>query len=557
VFGGHVAEIHFKVEVLFKAKSARRTRHLTLRKDMKVSVQWAEKGSYRTPQLLAYLARWLEPWSDARLRASDYRILFLDVARSHIAEEVTEFAWARGYFTLFHYGCTTGVAQVNDTDLHADFQRVYMDFELEAFHNKQLYDPGCIQRTMQEVLSDVCRTWQVLDHRRGVAGHLRNGLSNRLDGTQDDLLGESVLPFWKDAGMESLRAEAKREVEARVKDGLTLADWATLVTHPADAGVLRDEGDELEAPMDPSDLPYLTDAEIAKAAVDDQDITDRSPAPEQPVVQVAAAPGDEPADVADAQQFIDRLNHLKRVRAEAFKLGIPAAVNQIDREISQIERGRLDKSAAKRKANDIARRHLAQQAEKEAEHIRKQRREAFARRRNADRVKRALRKTRVAKTAKAKAKAEEKLKQDALPKTFSAKDCGNTKAGTKARTDCLQRLSLHAPALPPADKARWPHVRDEYARLLPKIIGEPNVGAVFVGKIQAVIKELGSYYGGGSVSSASAPSASAPSASSSPASAPPRASKKAVGNPHAFRQFFNEMQLVLPKANPALHVVLM
>ena len=47
-----------------------------------------------------------------------------------------------GYVTLFHYGCTTGVAQVNDTDLHAELERVYCELEQAAFNEQQLYEPG-------------------------------------------------------------------------------------------------------------------------------------------------------------------------------------------------------------------------------------------------------------------------------------------------------------------------------------------------------------------------------------------------------------------------------
>jgi hypothetical protein len=111
------------MEILFKAKSHRRTRGLEPPGDLNISIQWAEKGSYRQEHILRYLAMWLDPWTPARAAAHDYRILFLDVAKSHLAEEVLEFAWTRGFVTLLHYGCTTGICQVNDTDLHADFEK--------------------------------------------------------------------------------------------------------------------------------------------------------------------------------------------------------------------------------------------------------------------------------------------------------------------------------------------------------------------------------------------------------------------------------------------------
>ncbi len=45
----------------------------------------------------------------------------MDVAKSHLGDPIIEMAWTRGYLVLYHYGCTTGVAQVNDTDLNGGF----------------------------------------------------------------------------------------------------------------------------------------------------------------------------------------------------------------------------------------------------------------------------------------------------------------------------------------------------------------------------------------------------------------------------------------------------
>ena len=111
------------LEILFRAKSKRRTAKLSVPDDTSVSLSWAVKGSYRQEHILQYLKRWLDPWTPEREAAQDYRILFLDIASSHIGNEITEYAWSFGYITLYHYGGTTGVTQVNDTDNHADFEK--------------------------------------------------------------------------------------------------------------------------------------------------------------------------------------------------------------------------------------------------------------------------------------------------------------------------------------------------------------------------------------------------------------------------------------------------
>ena len=134
------------MKLLFKVRSKRRIAKLKVPADMNVSLQWAEKGSYRLEHVLKYLTRWCDPMTPARVAAKDYRILLLDVAKSRIGPEVSDLCWERGYLVMYHYGCTTGVAQVNDTDLHGSFQTVYMEFEQHAFVEQQLLEPGHVTR---------------------------------------------------------------------------------------------------------------------------------------------------------------------------------------------------------------------------------------------------------------------------------------------------------------------------------------------------------------------------------------------------------------------------
>ena len=56
-----------------------------------------------------------------------------------------------GYFTVYHGGCTTGVCQVNDTDLHGALEREYMECEAISFYHQQVVDTGNISRTRQQV----------------------------------------------------------------------------------------------------------------------------------------------------------------------------------------------------------------------------------------------------------------------------------------------------------------------------------------------------------------------------------------------------------------------
>ncbi len=153
--------------------------------DLGFSVSWAEKGPYRKDSLLQFLDKVLPLWIADREARRDYEILLMDVAASHAHEEIADFAWASGFVVLYHYGCTTGVTQVNGTDLHGALKALYVELEHMSFNEQQLIEPGSVSRRPQDVLNDAAGTCRGLDHRQGVEGHLRNGLSNKLDGAQD------------------------------------------------------------------------------------------------------------------------------------------------------------------------------------------------------------------------------------------------------------------------------------------------------------------------------------------------------------------------------------
>lgn len=113
-------------------------------------MSYSPSGSYRLEHVLAFLQRWLRPWTSERAAAGDWWLLYLDAYAAHLDPSVAEFAWSRGYVVVYHGGCTTGICQVNDTDLHAQLQKIYMDMETESFFQQQLVDPGNIGRSRQQ-----------------------------------------------------------------------------------------------------------------------------------------------------------------------------------------------------------------------------------------------------------------------------------------------------------------------------------------------------------------------------------------------------------------------
>ena len=106
---------------------------------MNISAQTGPKGSYRMEHVLSF-------------QENDYKCLMMDAYSAHMDDQVLNLCWERGYILLFHYGCTTGIAQINDTDLHQEFESTYIDQETQSFIEKQAIDPGDISRSHQEVI---------------------------------------------------------------------------------------------------------------------------------------------------------------------------------------------------------------------------------------------------------------------------------------------------------------------------------------------------------------------------------------------------------------------
>ena len=479
------------LELLFRAKSDKRVRSLVLPKNTNLSVQWAEKGSYREEHLLAYMNRWLEPWTPERLRAQDYRILMMDVARSHVGENVLDLAFSRGYVPLFHYGCTTGVCQVNDTDCHGAFQRIYIDFEQAFFNNQQLYDPGNISRTAQQLLDDVVATWRSLDHQSGVAGHARNGLSVALDGTEDRHINRLARDHWFAAGMPELRKKAIEEVDDLVATGqlTSAADWRKVVRHPASPGVLHHEGAELEGELDDGEPPWLDEKDVALVAADDEDTAADEQVAEAAVLAVVVE-SDNKEDVDEAVSGARRLCILKRLRASAMAARIPVAVNAVTVQIDHVEKGLRSSSLAEKAANDVLRRHLENVRAEEVATVSKKRAETAKRRRNLLLVKKKRAKAKRVADTKKRLRASTKALIAKVPKMFTIADVGPLGAkGDKARRECLDRLMEASPPLTLEQRVNWKTVRDAYL-LHHTGVWKDRGGEVFLKEVNDVLARV-------------------------------------------------------------------
>ena len=483
------------IELLVRARSEKRTRSLVLPTNTNVSVRWAEKGSYREEHLLAYLARWLEPWTPERQAAKDYRVLMMDVARSHIGEEVLDFSFARGYVPLFHYGCTTAVGQVNDTDCHDQFQRVYVDFEQDAFARTQMYDPGNISRSLQGLLDDVVATWRSLDHKAGVAGHLRNGLSNALNGDDDKYITRKARELWFAAGMPELRPKAISEVDELVATGLlTPADWRKVVRHPESAGVAPHEGQEFEGELDDGEDPWTGEADEALQLADDKDV---DAAVDEAVASVlaVAVPADAKEVVEEAVGGARRLAVFKRLRADSVAARIPAAAMAVRVRIDQLQRGLCTRPAEKAE-NNLMRLHLEAVRAREVDIVQKKQAESRKKRRNLLMVKKKMAKGKKAGDEKKRLRAKAKAEEARVPKMFTVEDVGPLGAkGDQSRRECLDRLMEGSPRLSVEQRVNWKTLRDTYLKRHTLKYGARG-GDVFLREVNEVLAKLKSQHAG-------------------------------------------------------------
>jgi hypothetical protein len=438
------------IEVMFRAKSSARIRSLKGPADMNLSVVWSEKGSYRQEHILRYLAKWLDPWTDERSAAADYRLLMMDMAGSHVQQSVVDFAWGRGYMVLYHYGGITGVLQVNDTDLHGPFQRLYLEEEQQSFNEKQELRPGCIARSPREVLDDVATTWRRVRHDHAVKGHKYTFLTCALDGSEDKLVSREALECWLALDMPQVRRQMEEQVDKFLAaGGVTIDQWTELIEHPADPGVMRYEGQEFEGDVEG---PSWQDDDFDALVADDNRETEEAGA--NPKTLVPVEPGDSPAAVVLADVAAKRLENLKKLREASRRSAVPGAFFSLDTAVRQLEKGRHAKGPADQEVESILRRHVEKRLSEQRADMDAKRAVARLEDAEANKVKQALKAANLKKTTAA---AESKLlkeKLDELPKIWDAKTLGKEgKDGTKLRRDLLQRLKpvaccprrLHSP----------------------------------------------------------------------------------------------------------------
>ena len=487
------------LEVLFRGKE-KDLAELEVPSGVNISLGFGPKGSYRLEQCLIFLRRALAPWTVARADANDYRMLYLDAYKAHMADEVKELAWERGYVLCFHWGCTTGICQVNDTDLHQHVEREYQYWESKSFADQQLLDAGNISRTRQQVLDDVVKTWAGVSHEIAAQGHLRVGLSNSLHSHDDRFLIAPALTFWNELDMFGVRAREVAEVNRRVLAGeLTWSrsslDELFLVPDDGDRGVAAFEGMEAEGAL-AEDEVHWSDSDISE----DDGVPAIGATVVVPLADVVEA-SDPPEAVAAAKAFEDKKYHLEQIMASAKASGSALPVQwYVDRQMKDLlKEHAVGGGGPEKEATDLMKRFLARQRDAEQSRICELQELA---------KKKALEKKRVKNTAKVvkaratRAAADKRKRTAALalyPGRFTIWDMGQgQKDGGKGafvtnRIAYLNRLRARSPALPPELDKLWPDLARRYASRYIGNLKKATVGQHMIELVTRITTALGMY----------------------------------------------------------------
>jgi len=503
------------LEVLVKSAAtkerATQLRKLELPRDLNMSKAVGPKGSYRSQHVLEFLEKWLEVWTPSRAERNDWRILYMDAYRAHMASDIADLCHSRGYILLFHYGCTTGIAQVSDTDLHEAFSRAYIDMESVSFLEKQILDPSDISRTLQEVVDDGAAVWRSLDHEQAVLGHKRVGLDIALDGSEDGRLAREAALFWNDPAlpMGPLRDEIVRDITQRVASGdLRWEDWPSLIQHPpADIGqgIVEREGEEIEGVLSDGeavwaedDAPTHTAEEELRGALCDEVSAGHAAADQGLVVQ--ALLDDDPAEVEEALDVARELTLLEAMAGHASRLNMRAVEWQAASRRRPVEKQLHADTLPSGRANKVLRRAAKAQQGEARRRLALGRAAAAARRaaRRLAKMKRAeanrLKKARAAENKVLKEQAEAKLAKEAADARLLGSRWGADAVGQgaknphracfmEAREECMELLLVRCGPLPVEVAALWPAVR--------RFVALGAVGAAFIRKLEEVLDQSG------------------------------------------------------------------
>ena len=446
----------------------------------KLSVTTSDTGSYRMEHVLNYLDKALARQPG---EAFQWRLLFCDVYAAHLGDPVSRLAWKHGYVIVVHGGGTTGVAQVNDTHLHQALSREYQRLEQKDMFAQLARDSSkCPTRQRELCMRDLWLIWQRESiHLQAAEGHLRNMLTNSLDGKQDHMASAEISKFWRELHMDELRKECIDSVCEEWEAGRL--EWSYEVVyglieeHPK-AGILDEycEGQEDEG-EDPGDAEPWDDDDSRASGDEKREpgaCDSRAPAEEMDFTSAQAAEIakherrlsilDSTAEVATGE-FPSLVRHALDLRDEVVKQsclrsGVDMVVARAVRDRERLradaavqDKERADARAMKQRAEEAAMEAALVHFEQRSEEVAKREREAME------------------DAARQRASAEAEARKKAIAEATVGFDLGELGQGrekgggagfAQKRFDLLGRVFRLGDEMPPDTAANWKHWRSKF-----------------------------------------------------------------------------------------------
>ena len=240
-----------------------------------LSVVTGPKGSYREEHVLNYLERHLPLFTEGRR----WRVILMDAYGPQMSEAVRRLCWKRGYVVIIHGGGATGVTQVNDTDLHQHLRKAYLEKETAEMIRYSRLNPNSTPSPKPEQ----CIGWMIDAwsnpqlHLSAVAGFKKTGITNALDGSEDQLIVREAKYFWRFLHMASQRQSAIHDVEVEIEQGRlqwTYQGVYSIIANFNAAGcldrLLEFQDDELVVEPDSKELVW-DDEDIVEDEEEEQD----------------------------------------------------------------------------------------------------------------------------------------------------------------------------------------------------------------------------------------------------------------------------------------------
>lgn len=190
------------LEFVFKGKGLR----VKVNPPNGVTVQWAEKGSYRLEHMVKFIERL--PAKPVALFPKRRSIYLLDDYSVHLDPKLEEIAHKRGYFLIVIGGGITGDIQGNDTDYHHPSKKRYRDQEMELMIQKLREHKDKIPTpSRDEMMVMFSKAWDdTLEEIDGEHVFKKIMLTIKFDGSEDhlsnrrlwDLVGDEMVKFRED-----------------------------------------------------------------------------------------------------------------------------------------------------------------------------------------------------------------------------------------------------------------------------------------------------------------------------------------------------------------------